>query len=54
MVLLEWKMLLCVTRTWGSKVHSKSTDHKSLLKHPNIDFAFLEEGGGDTYLKSDF
>ena len=34
---------------------TKSTDHHSLLKHRNFDFAhFLRGGGGDSYLKSDF
>ena len=28
------------------KVHSRSTDHKSLLKHRNFDFGLLFGGGG--------
>ena len=35
-------------------VHSRSTDHYSLLKHRNSDLALFRGGGGDTYLKSDF
>ena len=38
----------------GLKVHSKSTDHQSLLKHRNFDFALSTGGGGDNYFKSDF
>ena len=49
------KEVSCVTRSGGLKVHSRSTDHKSLLKHRNFDFAlFRGWGGGDNYLKSDF
>ena len=34
----------------GLKVRSRSTDHQSLLKHRNFDFALFEGGRGDSYL----
>ena len=33
---------------------TRSTDHQSLLKHRDFDFAHFLRGGGDSYLKSDF
>ena len=36
------------------KVHSRSTDHESLLKEGNFNFAFFRGRRVDSYLKSDF
>ena len=55
MQLLKWFTLMKEIVMCNNNLRLKSpltrlTDHKSLLKHRNIDF----EGGGDSYLKSDF
>ena len=59
MKLLKWfslmKEVVMCNKNSRSEVHSRSTDHKSLLKHRNFDFALFRGGeGGDIYFKFDF
>ena len=60
MQLLKWfslmkKVVMCNNNLRLKSPVTKSTYYQSLLKGRNFDFAhFLEKGGGDSYLKSDF
>ena len=60
MQLLKWfslmkEIVMCNNNLRIRSPLTRSTDHWSLLKHRNFDFAhFLRGGGGDSYLKSDF
>ena len=54
-VLLNEEIVMCNNNLRFKSPLTRSTDHYSLLKHRNFDFAhFLRGGGGDSYLKSDF
>ena len=61
MQLLKWfslmkEIVMCNNNLTLKSPLTRSTDHQSLLKHRNLDFAhfFFGGGGGDSYLKSDF
>ena len=58
MQLIKWFSLMKETVMCNNNLRLKSpltrsTDHKSLLKHCNVDFKG-GGGGGDSYLKPDF
>ena len=54
--LLKWfsLMKMVVMRNKNLKVHSRSTDHYSLLKHRKFSLCPFSRWEGDTYLESDF
>ena len=64
MQLLKWfslmkEIVMCNNILGPKSPLTRSTDHYSLLKHCNFDFAHFVflwggEGGVDSYLKSDF
>ena len=59
MQLLKWfslmkEIVVCNNNLRLKSPLTRSTYHKSLLKHRNFDFAHFLKEGGDSYLKSDF